>query len=567
MASVPTERTVVLRRARRRAAALLATVGFGVVVLVLSACFDRATAPPSIAPVPRHDFVGDANWAVNKSLAAGSYEGTIDNVYGGAAPGPTLGPFVYPTFIVATVAGQVRQVPGALQGDNIVRDPYSTNDPAFWGSMGFTSNGDTWYPNGLSGIIRVVAPITPFRNPAGGQPTGDWNHCGWEGYALCWTWAGTAQFSFTRLHVDLTLTRTPDTTMWQGTSATFTAGMSQTTFPGNPYPVDMSGLDWRWLDDSLQVPDGQPCTVTSGTTCTHLFTRSGTMYVAAYVNGEAQQKTMHVAVKVPTLTLTADKEVVATPGDTATFTPVGNGPVVVQSWSFTPDSTGTESTSTSWGDCGPGTAICRHFVSGSGNVKVVATVNGSLKEARVHVSVVPCPTNEPVFDDPNLRLDLVDLINRSGPNLQPGSSQKRERAGDTQAVATECSVTRSSMDTRRSPDDVKVGIAHSHPTVNGDVIYGCPPDEYGVRPQRYPGDSGPIATKVPDATSGGGSVADWIAVAAANSGNGQAIDGYVINADGEVWKLPASLIFTPSLEASNNKMTKYKGNSNPSCNW
>lgn len=72
---------------------LLCAIGLGLATVV--ACFDRSTAPvPSLVPVPRHDFVGDPNWGTNNSLASGSYEGTIDPVYGGAPAAATpLGPF------------------------------------------------------------------------------------------------------------------------------------------------------------------------------------------------------------------------------------------------------------------------------------------------------------------------------------------------------------------------------------------------------------------------------------------------------------------------------------------
>jgi hypothetical protein len=335
---VPRAAAPAASRARPRARIPLATTCVAIAVVTLAACFDRTTAPPpALAPVPRHDFLGDGDWGANNSAASGSYDGTIDRVYGGAPPAAqALGPIVYPTFITANVSGQVQQVPGAVQGSNIVREAWSTNDPAFWGSMGFRSNGDVWWPVGPSAILRVVAPIAPFRNDAGGQPTGDWSHCGWAGYALCWTWAGTAHFDFQRIHVDLTLARSPDTTVWQGTAATFTAGMSQTTFPGNPYPVDMSALQWRWISDST-ASDSVACQSTSGKTCTHVFTSSGTMYTAAYVNGEAQQKSIHVQVKVPSLQLTAQKMVMAAPGEMDSFFPLGNGAVVVQGWSFTPE--------------------------------------------------------------------------------------------------------------------------------------------------------------------------------------------------------------------------------------
>src|SRR6476620_5554397 len=69
-------------RARSHARILLATTCVAIAALTLAACFDRTTAPPpSLAPVPRHDFLGDANWGANNSAASGSYNGTIDPVW------------------------------------------------------------------------------------------------------------------------------------------------------------------------------------------------------------------------------------------------------------------------------------------------------------------------------------------------------------------------------------------------------------------------------------------------------------------------------------------------------
>ena len=413
--------------------------------------------------------------ARTNSAASGSYDGTIDLVYGGAPhAAQALGPFVYPTFITANVSGQVRQVPGAVQGQNIVREAWSTNDPYFWGSMGFHSNGGVWWPIGPSAILRVVAPIAPFRNDAGGQPTGDWSHCGSAGYTLCWTWAGAAHFDFQRIHVDLTLARSPDTTVWQGTSATFTAGMSQTNFPGNPYPVDMSALQWRWISDSIPS-DSVACQSISGRTCTHVFTSSGTMYTAAYVNGEAQQKSMHVTVSIPTLELTAEKTILETPGDIDTFFPVGNGPVMVQGWNFTPDGgTGLQmrsptitnrltpgnsshssspmpvrppilsqgqspqigspdhphfsvSVGSTWADCAPSAQTCTNQIAESGTVEVIATVNGVQRSASVHVKVIPCPTKDSLLNDPYIRRMLDSLWRLSWPDTT-NSTNRIERS-------------------------------------------------------------------------------------------------------------------------------------------
>jgi hypothetical protein len=194
-------------------------------------------------------------------------------------------------------------------------------------------------PGRTDGCAPHRRAIRAFRNQAGGQPTGDWSHCGWAGYALCWTWSGSAHFDFTSIHVGLTLAQNPDTTVWQGSSATFTAGRSQTYFPPNQYPVDLSALQWRWIPDSASA-DTVACHSYSSETCTHVFTTSGTMYAAAYVNGEAQQKMIHVDVRTPELELTASASEV-NEGDPVTFTGslVPNTPgYQVIGWSWVSDS-------------------------------------------------------------------------------------------------------------------------------------------------------------------------------------------------------------------------------------
>ena len=90
-------------------------------------------------------------------------------------------------------------MPRAFPGTNVVRNAYAApGDPYFWGAVGFMSNGSMWYALAPETMLRVVAPISPFRNDAGGQPIGDWSHCGMPGYTLCWTWAGTAHLEFAR---------------------------------------------------------------------------------------------------------------------------------------------------------------------------------------------------------------------------------------------------------------------------------------------------------------------------------------------------------------------------------
>lgn len=378
----------------RRLSGRVGVVTLGVAAITLAACYDRATGPSRIAPIPRHDFLGDADWGVRNSTTTGSYDGVIDSVFGGAAAGPNQGAFPYPTFVRVRVAGTVRQVPGALPGDNIVRNPWAIpNDPNFWGAMGFNSNGGTWWAVDSVAVIRVVAPISVFRNRAGGQPRGDASHCGYPGYALCWTWAGSAHLEFERYPVDLTLTQSPDTTIWAGQSVTFTAGMNPASVPGDSHPIIMAELQWRWLPDSVGSADTVACGSTSGSSCTRVVTTPGTMFVGAYVNGTAQQQEVHIVVQTPQLKLTASKEALIIPGDSDSFLATGNGPTVIQGWSFTPDSVGGPPPSVavggSWGSCVPNVSACTNMVSHAGTVSVTGTVYGVQLTARTHVTLVP----------------------------------------------------------------------------------------------------------------------------------------------------------------------------------
>jgi hypothetical protein len=321
------------------------------------------------------------------------------------------------------------------------------------------------------------------------------------------------------------------------------------------------------------------------------------MYAAAYVNGEAQQKELHVVVKTPSLVLTAARTVLAAPGDTDTFDAHGNGATIVKGWAFSPDSAPSSEASvgSAWGSCSPDVSTCTNVVSQSGTVSVIATVNGTLLTARLHISVVPCPIEgESALNDPAVRHDLMILMQRSGWWLTPGDGiapgdsvgLKRERAGDiyrrpdgsyyfsedTQAWSTECRLERSGMVTRHSPDDVKVADVHTEPTEKGWFMYGCGPDYFTHElAKRGPWDS--TRTRLPRRgnveLTGGGSLADWIAVRdlPENAGPIPLVDGYVLNADGQIWKLPKEKLRDDTQWLSNNASWRWTGNNNPSCNW
>jgi hypothetical protein len=222
-------------------------------------------------------------------------------------------------------------------------------------------------------------------------------------------------------------------------------------------------------------------------------------------------------------------------------------------------------------------------------MKVQVKRNGVSRYATVHVYATPCPTYDPILDNPQIRTAFKALISASGPDLPPGDGiangdsvgNKREHGGwifktitgeyyfqeDTSAQsnarANECYFNEGNPNSyKRNPTDVVFRHVHTHPTHQYQKVYGCPASGQGLDSQlkqRGPWDtSRPSATKKPDILNGGGSWGDWTTVY-------QTRDEYVINADGEVWRLPSYLQF--SEQSTNRIFYRYKGNGNPACNW
>jgi hypothetical protein len=362
----------------------------------------------------------------------------------------------------------------------------------------------------------------------------------------------------------------------KGTKVTFTA-RSRGTIVGSPM--------WKFTkSDSLPdqtTPCGpNPCEVTA--------MNSGTLRVTAWLYGRYRSDA--AAIRVYTsLTLEADSSRVKY-GDTVTFTPKIDGlPAAADRWSWKANDL------TQVAD--PCIAIvsgkCKYAPAKPGTMWAY-TANGD--SARADVDVF-CPTNNPILDSPSIRKALKSLIDSSGPGLSPGAGlddstsvgKKREHAGniyrrpdgtyyfveDPLAIGTECQTGRRPVTTPVSSQDVLVAMVHTHPTVTGKKVYGCPPDpETSLPRQRGPWDTSTpfVGKKEADSTNGGGSIPDWSALRdhPANQvpyPQVPPVDGYVINADGEVWHLTSLDAFRPSDQKNNRRVYRYKGNSNPSCNW
>jgi len=446
-------------------------------------------------------------------------------------------------------------VPRAFPGTNIVRNAYAApGDPYFWGAVGFMSNGSMWYALAPETVLRVVAPLSPFRNDAGGQPIGDWSHCGMPGYTLCWTWAGTAHLEFERLPADLTLQQSPDTAIWAGQTVKFTAGADPATVPGNPYPIGVKELQWRWIPEDTLSADTLGCGSSSGMVCTRVMRGSGTMYASAYVNGQQQQKSIHLTVKVPTLDLSASKYVVAAPGENDTFTATANGSLTVLGWSFTPDgggaadrlatssasigartakarstasATGAQNASfggltvpttsrrfaspgSAWDACTSGSAQCTNLVTETGTVDVLAIVNGDTLRVSVHITVIPCPTHDPYLDNPLVRSKLDSLWKLARVDTTKISSFRERTIGGYDSSGT-LVVRILQLDTAATPcsnhviepsplPGKKVFDAHVHPFALNDSL----PKECDPTPPLKPGQY-----QIYGHTFGGLSSNDW----------------------------------------------------------
>ena len=369
------------------------------------------------------------------------------------------------------------------------------------------------------------------------------------------------------------------------------------------WSLNVQGAEWMWTPDDTarwggpRTPTYPTMQCTGNTHCEYWgFDQSGTIQARAYVNGVMKEgPPAHVTV-TDSLTLQVDRS--SGPANyLATFHAANSDGtnILVTGWTFTPDSGGA-----------PFSVACPTYQQGaywdcpmhvmqSGTMSIRASVHyDHYSTASVHVTVVPCPTDDPVLDDPAIRSAFKGLIDESGPALPPGDGitvgtdvgNKREHAGrvyrrpngtyyfveDILAVGNECHTSRVPQTSPKAPVDELIAIVHTHPTKTGKVVYGCGPDPVTGEPRKMgPWDSSTVfvAKKRADSTNGGGSDADWNAQRdlPENQVPFHGIDQYVINADGEVWRLLGMDSFTPSRQKGNRLVYKYSGNSNPSCNW
>lgn len=229
---------------------------------------------------------------------------------------------------------------------------------------------------------------------------------------------------------------------------------------------------------------------------------------------------------------------------------------------------------------------CDFAPSTSGYLRVlVNTIGGNVISKSQHITVVKCPTGDPVLDNLAVRQDLVNLMKASNPDSTPGSGinpadwintgWKKERAlwvirrGDgsyyTQPApgqATECSIRPDFQSFVLGDGEELRALVHTHPARAGEKTFGdCVamlPDGTVQHVARFPGDAYVQGYAQREWNTGGGSLADWSVAA------GSQIDVYVMTKSGEIWRLPAGKEWKDrfSDRASRRKYWK-KG----SCTW
>lgn len=458
--------------------------------------------------------------------------------------------------------------------NTFVLSPFSSSDTIY---VLFDANsrvdGGVWTSYGIENELNFVPPGQT-------QPI----TCGPQYHApLCANFSGSATIMLTRLESSLSLV-VDSTSVVPGSVVHFSALANPAVVQGQTIPVEVDSSTW--------IPDpasqgGEPSDTTPcffglrGNACTRTIVGSGTLSVVAYINGKRQVGSVHVA--TPSLTLTASSQVV-TAGTNVTFTPTWSDghPTAPDMWSWiwVPDQSPGHTNCNFWED------PCTKPVQESGTMKVQVKRNGVFRYATVRV-VVSCLTTDPILNTYGVRVGLMNMLNQSGPTLPPGDGiangdsvgNKREHGGyiyktsggtyyfepDSGVFANECGFQSGNPNTRKhNPADSVVAHAHSHPTLNGLPVYGCPPTAVGPGAQmllsRGPWDtSRPIPRKDPDINTGGGSLyGDWVQVMGTR-------DEYVMNANGEVWNLPSYLSFPE--QAGNRKFWKISGNSNSTCDW
>ena len=263
----------------------------------------------------------------------------------------------------------------------------------------------------------------------------------------------------------------------------------------------------------------------------------------------------------------------------ASATPVNFETLRSISWVFEPD-VGTHTVVCT------GELTCNFAPSASGRLRLqIYTIGGWVISRSQHVSVLRCPTGDPVLDNLAVRKDLLALMKASNPDSTPGSGinpadwistgWKKERAlwvirradgsyytQPAPGQATECSIRPDFQSFALADGDELRALVHTHPSRPGEKTFGdCSeklPDGTILPVARFPGDSYVQGYAQSEWITGGGSFGDWSIAA------GSQIDLYVMTKGGEIWRLPAGNGWNDRFKDKSSRRKYWKKGS---CTW
>jgi hypothetical protein len=359
---------------------------------------------------------------------------------------------------------------------------------------------------------------------------------------------------------DLRLTAAPRVVS-RGDSVTFTAS--------ERYGTAFAVQSWSWLPDTAP---GRTAAAACGRakTCRIPVHESGRMVVRAYMDvynalQPYQADTVRIYAGPARLKVTGPASVPE--GQTATFTASvtgGTAPLQITGWAFRDSATG----ATTALPCGAATT-CAATITRSGDVVANGTLAGAATSGSTSVTAVPCPTGDPVLDDPGVRRGLRAALDSSGVALPPlqrkevGGYVYRRPDGSSFVVfarlagSTACL---EGVDQDGAPPASRdgaqlIGRFHTHVVRTGELLSGC-------LDFRDPNDVSTVYTKDPfpaPPESFGAASNDRMLVSPGRS-------HWVINVEGDVYRLdpPARLDPVPVPPSQRWRWDKGPGNA---CTW
>ncbi|MBX6332931.1 MAG: hypothetical protein IRY91_13875 [Gemmatimonadaceae bacterium] len=294
------------------------------------------------------------------------------------------------------------------------------------------------------------------------------------------------------------------------------------------------------------------------------------------IAGVSQTAGVHVTAQPDSLRINPSSKSLD-PGNTATFqATTSTTPFTVTAWTWNGVAPTNGHALTNLSACTAGSSSCMGEFYESGTLTCEAVMNGVTVLAFATVTVTPCAaTGDSILDSPEVRKQMLDELAASNPSATPGTGVKKERAGlifkrpdgsyylkyIPDSTTTEC-FSHLQYVPGDSVGDVAIVTFHTHPSNDGDPVYGCPPDTLAngrvVRWAQRRND-GLRAPRANSSGNGGGSDQDWSVV------RSSAIDGYTISKDGHVYMLPHDTTQVPVGDEANNPNVWHRKDKNSVC--